>query len=147
MSAVSAVLDNKLPPKGSTLAPHMALCLTCKRNKTKPERLAIKEIKRIHEVEANPDTCFLAQGIICVGPATRSGCGEACIDINIPCRGCFGPVEGVADSGAKFVSALASILDAQGEEETSRIVDQIVDPVGYLYRFSLPVSTLKRKRV
>lgn len=144
MNALSAVLEGKLPPKGSTLAPHRALCDTCKRNKTKPERLAIKEIKRIHEVEADPDTCFLAQGIICSGPATRTGCGETCIDINIPCRGCFGPVEGVADGGAKFVSTLASILDAQYEEELAKVMDQMVDLVGYLYRFSLPVSTLRR---
>jgi F420-non-reducing hydrogenase small subunit len=55
-------------------------------------------------------------------------------------------VEGVADSGAKFVSALASILDAQSEEDIGRIVDQIIDPVGYLYRFSLPVSILRKRR-
>jgi F420-non-reducing hydrogenase small subunit len=146
IGAVSAVLEGKLPPKGSTLAPHRALCDTCKRNKTKPDRLAIKEFKRIHEVEADPDTCFLAQGIICLGPATRGGCGETCININMPCRGCFGPVEGVADSGAKFVSALASMIDAQDEQEISRIIGQLVDPVGYLYRFSLPVSTLRRKQ-
>jgi F420-non-reducing hydrogenase small subunit len=147
MYAVSAVLENKLPPKGSTLAPHRALCDSCKRNKSKPDRISIREIKRIHEVEADPETCFLAQGIICLGPATRDGCGEACMNINIPCRGCFGPVEGVADSGAKFVSALASILDAQSEEDIARIVDQVIDPAGYLYRFSLPASILQRKGV
>jgi F420-non-reducing hydrogenase small subunit len=146
MYALSAVLENKLPPKGSTLAPQRALCDSCKRNKSKPERLAIREIRRIHEVEAAPDICFLAQGIICLGPATRDGCGESCININIPCRGCFGPVEGVTDSGAKFISALASILDVQSDEDMARIVDQIIDPVGYLYRFSLPSSTLKKKR-
>jgi len=146
MYTVSAVLENKLPPKGSTLAPQRALCDSCKRNKSKPERLEIREIKRIHEVEAAPDICFLAQGIICLGVATRDGCGESCININIPCRGCFGPVEGVADSGAKFVSALASILDVQSDADIVRIADQMVDPVGYLYRFSLPTSILKRKK-
>ena len=146
MSAISAVLENKLPPKGSTLAPQRALCDSCRRNKTKPERLALRDIKRIHEVEADPDTCFLAQGIICLGPATRDGCGEACMNINIPCRGCFGPVEGVTDSGAKFISALASILDVQSEEDIARIVDQFIDPAGYLYRFSLPSLTLRKKR-
>ncbi len=146
MKAMSAVLEGELPPRGSTLTPHRALCDTCERNRSKPEKLAIKEIKRIHEVEADPGTCFLAQGIICMGPVTRSGCGEVCIDINIPCRGCFGPVEGVTDAGAKFVSALASILDAQYEEELAKIVDQIVDPVGYLYRFSMPISTFKKRR-
>jgi len=145
MAALSAVLENKLPPRGSTLAPHRALCDSCKRNKSKPERMAIREIKRIHEVEADPDVCFLAQGIICLGPATRDGCGEACMNINIPCRGCFGPVEGVADSGAKFVSALASILDVQSDEDIERITNEIMDPVGYSYRFSLPASILQRK--
>lgn len=146
MYAVSAVLENKLPPKGSTLAPNRALCDSCKRNKSKPDRISIKEIKRIHEVEADPDVCFLAQGIICLGPATRDGCGEACMNINIPCRACFGPVEGVEDSGAKFIPAMASILDAESDEDITRIVNQFVDPVGYLYRFSLPVSIFHNKR-
>lgn len=146
MYAVSAVLENKLPPKGSTLAPNRALCDSCRRNKSKPDRISIKEIKRIHEVEADPDVCFLAQGIICLGPATRDGCGEACMNINIPCRACFGPVEGVEDSGAKFIPALASILDAESDEDVTRIVNQFVDPVGYLYRFSLPVAIFQKKR-
>jgi F420-non-reducing hydrogenase small subunit len=147
MAALSAVLENKLPPRGSTLAPHRALCDSCRRNKSKPERVAIREIKRIHEVEADPDVCFLAQGIICLGPATRDGCGEACMNINIPCRGCFGPVEGVADSGAKFVSALASILDVQSDEDIERITNEIMDPVGYSYRFLLPASILQKKQI
>lgn len=147
MAALSAVLENKLPPRGSTLAPHRALCDSCKRNKSKPERVTIREIKRIHEVEADPDVCFLAQGIICLGPATRDGCGEACMNINIPCRGCFGPVEGVADSGAKFVSALASILDVQSDEDIERITNEIMDPEGYSYRFSLPASILQKKQI
>jgi F420-non-reducing hydrogenase small subunit len=142
LSAVSALLEDKLPPKGSTLAPRKALCDTCPRNTSKPVRLALKEIKRIHEVEADPKTCFLAQGILCLGPATRSGCGESCIDINLPCRGCFGAVEGVADSGTKFVSALASMLDAETEEQVASVTGQLDDLVGYLYRFSSPVSIL-----
>lgn len=146
MNAISAVLENKLPPKGSTLAPHRALCDSCKRNQSKPDRMSIKGIKRIHEVEADPETCFLAQGILCLGPATRDGCGEACMNINIPCRGCFGPVEGVQDSGAKFISAMASILDAESDEEVATVVNQFIDPAGYLYRFSAPASTLQKKR-
>jgi len=146
MNAISAVIDDKLPPKGSTLAPHRALCDTCKRNKTKPDRLVIQDIRRIHRVDADPDICFLAQGIICLGPVIRSGCGESCININLPCRGCFGPVDGVADSGAKFVSSLSAILDAENEGQLARITDELVDPVGYLYRFSLPVATLKERR-
>lgn len=145
-NAVNAVLEGKLPPKGATLAPHKALCDTCRLNETKPTKISIKDIKRIHEVEASPDTCFLAQGILCMGIATRGGCGESCININMPCRGCFGPVEGVEDSGAKFISALAAMLDAESDEEMKQLVEKIDDLAGYTYRFSLPTSLLKKKR-
>ncbi len=145
-NAVNAVLEGKLPPKGATLAPHKALCDTCKRNETKPDKISIKDIKRIHEVEASPDTCFLAQGILCMGIATRGGCGESCININMPCRGCFGPVEGVEDSGAKFISALAAMLDVESDEEMKLLMDKLDDIAGYTYRFTLPVSLLKKRR-
>jgi F420-non-reducing hydrogenase small subunit len=145
-NAVNAVLEGKLPPKGATLAPHKALCDTCRLNETKPNKISIKDIKRIHEVEASPDTCFLAQGILCLGIATRGGCGESCININMPCRGCFGPVEGVEDSGAKFISALAAMLDVETDEEMNQLIDKLDDLAGYTYRFSLPTSLLKKKR-
>jgi F420-non-reducing hydrogenase small subunit len=144
--AVQAVLKGDLPPKGSALAPRIALCDACARNKTKPYRIELKEIKRIHEVEVDPDTCFLAKGIICLGPATRAGCGETCIQINMPCRGCFGPVEGVSDAGAKFLSALASLLKVEKDEDIRQIVESIVDPAGYFYRFTQPSSTLGQRK-
>ena len=142
-NAVFAVLEDKLPPRGATLAPRKALCDVCPRNKSKPLRMEISEFRRIHEVEANEDTCFLAQGIICVGPATRSGCGETCIRTNIPCRGCFGPITGVTDAGAKFVSGLATLIGAETEEESLKAIDGIGDLAGYCYRFSLPSALLK----
>jgi len=145
-NAVNAVLEGKLPPKGATLAPHKALCDTCRLNETKPDKISIKDIKRIHEVEASPDTCFLAQGILCMGIATRGGCGESCININMPCRGCFGPVEGVEDSGAKFISALAAMLDAEDDEAMQQLIDKLDDLAGYTYRFTLPVSLLRKRR-
>ncbi len=43
-NAVFAVLSGKLPPKGTTLAPHMAKCDFCVRKKTKPVKIEIKEV-------------------------------------------------------------------------------------------------------
>jgi len=147
LNAVTAILEGKLPPKGSVLAPNKSECDTCDRNKTKPEKLSIKEIKRTWEIILDPEKCFLAQGVICMGLATRDGCGHRCINGNMPCRGCFGPTDQVYDQGAKFLSALASILDTNDEKEMDRIVQSIVDPAGTFYRFSLPKSLLSRRRM
>jgi F420-non-reducing hydrogenase small subunit len=147
LNAIQAILEGKLPPKGAVLSPNKSLCEDCARNDTKPEKLTIKEIKRPWEVILDPETCFLAQGVICMGPATRTGCGERCIEANMPCRGCFGPTDQVFDQGAKFLSALASILDTDDEKEIEKIVDTIVDPAGSFYRFSLPRSILRRRRM
>lgn len=146
IDAVTAILEGKLPAKGSVLSPNKALCETCSRNETKPEKLLIKEIKRPYEIEIDPEKCFLEQGLICLGPATRGGCGERCIEGNMPCRGCFGPTDQVRDQGAKFLSALASMLDTNDEEEIEKLVDTIADPAGTFYRFSLPKSYLTRSK-
>jgi F420-non-reducing hydrogenase small subunit len=146
MQAVEAILSGNLPEKGSVIAPDRSLCDTCKRKDSKPEKAVIKEIKRVHEVMLDPEKCFLDQGVICLGPATRDGCGERCINANMPCRGCFGATSRVYDQGAKFLSSLASIIDANDEADIQKITDSIADPAGIFYFYSLPVSMLKRKR-
>ncbi len=147
INAVTAILEGKLPPKGTVLAPNKSCCDDCARNKTKPEKLSIKEVKRPWQIQLDPEQCFLAQGVICMGPATRGGCHERCIEGNMPCRGCMGPTDQVYDQGAKFLSAFASILDTNDEKEIEKIVSTIVDPAGTFYRFSLPSSILKRKKL
>jgi F420-non-reducing hydrogenase small subunit len=111
--------------------------------------LRIKEFKRPHEVELDPELCFLAQGIICCGPVTRAGCGLPCLSGNMPCRGCYGPSEGVVDQGSKLLSAVAALIDTDDPAELQQIMDTIVDPVGTFYRFSLAdsiLSELKHKK-
>ena len=145
--AVRAILEGKLPERGAVLAPNKSQCDTCPLNETKPEKLAIREFKRVATSAPDPKTCFLAQGYICLGPATRSGCGERCIRGNMPCRGCFGPMDGVLDQGAKALSAIASIIDSNDPEEINRIINTIEDPLGTFYRFSLAGSLLRGSKV
>jgi len=146
LKAVEAILTGNLPVKGTVLAPDRALCDSCKRRDSKPEKAAIKEIKRVHEVLLDPLRCFLDQGVICMGPATRDGCGERCINANMPCRGCFGPTSRVFDQGARFLSGLASIIDADDEDGIRKVIDSIADPAGIFYYYALPASMLRRKR-
>ncbi|MEW6002813.1 MAG: oxidoreductase [Nitrospirota bacterium] len=140
--AVLSVLQNRLLPKGNVFSERRALCSTCSRIGTKPERAVIKEIKRLHVWDWDPEKCFLAQDMICLGPATRGGCMERCIKANMPCRGCYGPTENVIDQGGKFLSALASIIDTRDEEEIEKIANSLLDIVGLFYRYSLPTSLL-----
>lgn len=148
LQAIDAILAGKLPEKGSVLAPDTALCDECDRKESKPEKLLIKDIKRVHEVMIDPEQCFLAQGIICLGPATRSGCESLCIHANMPCTGCLGPTSRIKDFGAKAMSAIASIIDLNDEKEAAQFIDEkIPDPVGVFYKYSLPASILRRKNM
>lgn len=117
-----------------------AVCDECSLEK---RHVKISEFKRPHQVRPEPQWCLLEQGIVCMGPATRSGCGALCIDAGLPCRGCYGPSGTVEDQGTAMVSAIASLLDATEEERAKELTDQIVDPVGTFYRFSLASSHMK----
>jgi F420-non-reducing hydrogenase small subunit len=145
--AVTALLAGKLPEKGTVLAPDQALCMDCPRKDTKPERLAISEFKRPHQILIDQDKCLLAQGLLCLGPATRAGCGSRCIEGNMPCTGCFGPTSRVRDYGGKVLSAIASAVASDDEDQILSILAGIPDPAGTFYRYSLPVSELQRKRL
>jgi F420-non-reducing hydrogenase small subunit len=43
-----------------------------------------------------------------------------------------------------MVSALSSVIDEQDPQEIEKILDQIADPMGTFYRFSLAHSLLRR---
>ena len=152
MDAVTAILKGDLPEKGSVLSPNIALCDECDRNESKPEKLEIPEFNRVHQIEIDPEKCFLAQGIICMGISTRSGCGQRCINANMPCRGCFGPLDGIKDFGLRTMAGIASIFALENEEnlseeDLSKLMDKLVDPAGLFYMYSLPSSILRRKRM
>jgi F420-non-reducing hydrogenase small subunit len=143
--AIGVLLSGKLPPIGAVLAPDIALCETCERKETKPVDLAFTEFKRPHLHALDNDTCLLAQGVVCMGPATRSGCEAACIAGNMPCTGCMGPTSRVRDHGAKMLSSLSSNIAAEEEPGIEATLAGIPDPVGTFYRYGLAASLLRRR--
>ena len=143
--ALGAILEGKLPAKGAVLAPDISLCNECPRKDSKPDEFSIKEFKRPHEIDIDPQKCLLDQGLLCMGPSTRSGCGAACVSGNMPCTGCIGPTSRVRYFGAKALSAIASSLDYRDEKDILSHIEKIVDPVGSFYRYSLPWSMLHRR--
>jgi len=142
-----AVLDHliqgkPLPEKGTILgAGHKSCCDECPRVRKEKK---IKKFYRPHEIIPDPEACLLDQGIVCMGPATRDGCGAKCVKVNVPCRGCYGVPPGSKDMGMKMISALSSVIDSEDPEEIDRIISQIADPLGTFYRFNLAHSILFR---
>jgi len=61
----------------------------------------------------NQMRCLLEQGLLCMGPVTKAGCGgdgvvPRCIIARVPCRGCYGPVEQDGNQLMGMLNALAS---------------------------------------
>jgi F420-non-reducing hydrogenase small subunit len=147
---VDAVVSRApLPPLGSVIGGGcVSVCDECARVK------ADKKIERFYrnfEITPEPEKCLLEQGLLCMGIATRDGCGAPCPQANMPCTGCYGPPEGVTDQGARMIAALGSILDlgdskGKSEEEIAARVESLLDSIpdyaGTFYKYSLPGSII-----
>jgi len=136
-----------LPPKGSVIASQKALCDECPRTRTMKK---VEKINMPYDIDIDPEKCMLDQGVICLGPSTRAGCGAKCLLANQPCRGCMGPTAEVLDQGGSMLNALASIFSIGNDESKLsednilELMTQVKDPLGTFYAFTMPVSIIKR---
>jgi F420-non-reducing hydrogenase small subunit len=132
--AIEALLSADPPGGGAVLAPEAALCESCPLKESRPERPELTRLRRVATEAPDPGKCFLAQGFACSGPATRAGCQPGCLEVGMPCRGCFGPVPGVADGGAAMLATLGSLL-VGGTRERRALAEALPDPAGTFWRY------------
>ena len=111
--ALTALLEGKpysLPSK--------SVCDECPLIREKKATSTLK--RRLDAPEFTPGKpltemrCLMEQGFLCLGPATRSGCGGSvgtprCIRAYMPCEGCFGPLSDTANPMVDMMGALSSI--------------------------------------
>jgi len=124
-----------------------SLCTVCPRRPEDMHRIVMPGIFRLHEVKLDETKCFLEQGVLCMGPATRAACKAPCIKNNYPCIGCMGPAPGVDDVGLKYSSSISSLVLVDKEKELmeyglAKQLDKVVDPLGVFYAYTLPSSTI-----
>lgn len=143
---LQAVAAGEVPPRNEEArvgCEGKSVCDECHREKRKTR---IGEFKRPHLSVPEPNLCLLEQGYVCLGAATRSGCGALCTRAELPCRGCYGAAGLSRDQGTAMLSAVGSLIDATTEAQAREIVEQIPDPTGTFYRFSLASSALRARR-
>ncbi len=141
---VQAIVAGELPGAPAIVgAGTKSVCDDCRLEK---RGTRVAKFARSHEIIAEDGHCLLEQGIVCMGPATRSGCGGQCTDALMPCRGCFGPAGDSLDQGAAMVAVLGTLVDSEDEAVIRRTVAEVVDPAGTFYCFTLATSLLGRAR-
>lgn len=141
---IQAIASGNLPESPAIVgAGAKSVCDDCRLPK---KGTRISKFVRSHEIVAEDERCLLEQGIVCMGPATRSGCGGQCTDALMPCRGCFGPAGDSIDQGAAMIAALGTLVDSEDEAVIRETISQIVDPAGTFYAFTLATSVLGRAR-
>lgn len=80
--------------------------------------------------------CFNEEGILCLGPVTKSGCGKTveqkeiiprCVKGYMPCRGCFGPIKKGANPLVDMIGAMSSIgLDAKLIDDRRALLNRYI---------------------
>jgi F420-non-reducing hydrogenase small subunit len=123
-----------------------SVCDECAREKSERN---IKKVLRPFEGTPDDKKCLFEQGYICSGAATRGGCGALCPAAGAACRGCFGPTENSAEQGSAMISAVTSCygLDEDPSVDLDEMVNDIYDPIGNFYKYTLPVSFLTKKAI
>jgi F420-non-reducing hydrogenase small subunit len=85
--ALRAILQGSAPEFGNH-----NVCFKCTRHM---EHSKVSALRRLHEGPVEPKTCFLSQGVLCMGSATLDRCLAPCPERGAPCTGCGGPSESV----------------------------------------------------
>jgi F420-non-reducing hydrogenase small subunit len=112
--ALSSLLEGKTPA-----LPGKSVCDFCPT--VREGKGSVRKLRRFLQAPryGAPDEpidkmhCLLEQGILCMGPVTRAGCGgdrlvPRCISARVPCRGCYGPVKQDGNPLLDMLNALAS---------------------------------------
>lgn len=120
--------------------PERSVCDDCPTIREEKGDVGLK--RHLQDAEFTPgeyDTmrCFNEQGILCLGPVTKSGCGKQfngdgqsvprCVKGYMPCRGCFGPIRESSRPMIDMITALSSVgLDAKLVDDRRALLNRYI---------------------
>jgi len=136
--ALKSVLGGKPPEFGAH-----NVCFHCDRHMKHTD---VAKVRRVHQGPVESDTCFLSQGILCMGSATLDRCRGACPTRGMPCSGCTGPSESIVlepnrDIRTEIATRMAMMTKIPRADVTSAIEKQA--KTYYAYAMASPVFRKK----
>ncbi|ALL01344.1 Coenzyme F420-reducing hydrogenase, gamma subunit [Pyrodictium delaneyi] len=143
--ALRAIAEGKRVPVADS-----TVCSQCPREMKPIEQLEFKP--GLPGPDADPNTCFLSQGYLCLGSVTTVGCGAPCPRHGIPCFGCGGPHLEIAERrDMDIVTALARKIATLAGLDPANDLDKVVDMLlktydpRRFYVFTFASQVLRRK--
>ena len=143
--ALRAIAEGKRVPVADS-----TVCSQCPREMKPIEQLEFKP--GLPGPDADPGTCFLSQGYLCLGSVTMVGCGAPCPRHGIPCFGCGGPRLEIAERrDMDMVTALARkiavLAGLDPVDDLDRVVDMLLKTYvpRRFYVFTFASQVLRRK--
>jgi F420-non-reducing hydrogenase small subunit len=122
-----AIAEGKKVPRTMS-----TVCSQCPREIKPIEKLEFKP--GLPGPDADPNTCFLSQGYLCLGSVTTIGCGAPCPRHGIPCFGCGGPYYEIAERrDMDIITALARRIATLAGLDPVKDLDMVVKKLLEVY--------------
>lgn len=143
--ALRAIAEGKKVPVADS-----TVCSQCPREIKPLEKLEFKP--GLPGPEADPKTCFISQGYLCLGPVTTVGCGAPCTRHGVTCFGCSGPYMEIAERrDMDIVTALARKIATLAGLDPANDLDKVVEALLRAYElrrfyvFTFASQVVRRK--
>ena len=136
--ALVAIVEGRAPEFGVH-----NVCFKCDR---KMQHSEVKEVRRLHQLDVDPQKCFMSQGVPCMGSVTLDRCLAPCPTHGAPCTGCAGPSENVIrephkDIRTEVATRMSMMTQIPREDVLHNI--EVQSKTHYAYAMASPVFRQK----
>ena len=136
--ALKAVLSKQPPEFGEH-----NVCFHCDRHMKHTE---VAALRRVHQGSLDKDTCFLSQGVLCMGSATLDRCRGACPTKGMPCSGCTGPSESIVlEPNRDIRTEVATRMSMMTKIPKATITTEIEKQAKTYYAYAMASPVFRQK--
>ena len=136
--ALNAVINGTAPEFGAH-----NVCFRCNRSM---KRSDVAALRRSHDGPVVGDTCFLSQGVLCMGSVTLDRCLAPCPQHGVACTGCAGPSEYVIlEPQLDIRTEIAERMSRMTQIKRADIVTEIEKHSKTFYAYAMASPVFRQK--